>query len=125
MGQSALAHLLREEGNLEEAEIYYRQSIVGWQELGHRPAVAHQIECLAFSAIAQGEHELAAKLLGAAGNARQELNAFSEDPQEIQELALAMEQLTEAMGEERDNLLAAGSLISLDDAVQMALNKSP
>jgi tetratricopeptide (TPR) repeat protein len=122
MGQSALAHLLRGEGNLEEAEAYYRQSIVAWQEQGHLPAVAHQLECFAFIAIARGQHEHAARLLGAAKETREQLNALSEDPREIKELAMAMEQLAEAMGEEqRDKIMAEGSLISLDDAVQIAL----
>jgi predicted ATPase/class 3 adenylate cyclase len=126
MGQSAMAHILRQEGNLEEAEFYYRQSIAGWQELGHRSAVAHQIECLAYIAIARGQHEHAAKLLGAAENARRELNALSEDPQEIQDLALAMEQLAKAMGrKERDKVMAEGSLISLDSAVEIALKGIP
>jgi predicted ATPase/class 3 adenylate cyclase len=122
MGQSAMAHLLRQEGNLEEAEYYYRQSITGWQELGHRSAVAHQIECLAYIAIVRGEYEHAARLLGAAGSARQKLDALSEDPQEIQELTLAKERLAEAIGEkERDKVMAAGKLIDLDSAVEIAL----
>jgi tetratricopeptide (TPR) repeat protein len=124
MGQSALAHIFRQEGNLDQAESYYRQSIVGWQELGHRPAVAHQIECLAYIAVARGEHMHAALLLGAAANARQELNSLSEDPQEIQDLTLAMEQLSEFMGEKkRDKALAEGRLISLDEAVQIAVDE--
>jgi predicted ATPase/class 3 adenylate cyclase len=124
MGQSAMAHLLREEGNLEEAEIHYRQSIVGWQELGHRSAVAHQLECFAYMAIAKGRYEHAARLLGTAKETREQLNALSEDPQEIEELAQAMEQLAGAMGEdERDKALAVGSLIDLDEAVQIALTE--
>jgi predicted ATPase/class 3 adenylate cyclase len=126
MGQSAMAHLLREEGNLEEAAIYYRQSIIGWQELGHRTAVAHQLECFAFIAIARGHYAQAARLLGTARETRQQLNALSEDPQEIEELALAMEQLAEAMGEEeRDKAMAAGKLIDEDSAVEICLNKFP
>jgi non-specific serine/threonine protein kinase len=124
MGQSSLAHIYREEGNLDEAESYYRQSIVGWQELGHRPAVAHQIECLAYIAIGRGQHEHAARLLGAAGRARRELNSLSEDPQEIRDLALAMEQLGDALGEkERDLAMAEGAKMSLDDAVTVALKE--
>jgi tetratricopeptide (TPR) repeat protein len=123
MGQSALAHLLRRQGEYREAETYYRQSIIGWQELGQLPAVAHQIECLAYIAIAYGDHERAAKLLGAARSSREQLNALSDDPLEIEELALAMDQIAEAMGkEERDRAMAEGSLMNLDDAVQIAVN---
>jgi len=122
IAQSNLAHLLRQEGNLEEAEVYYRQSIVSWQEQGHLPAVAHEIECFAFIAIARGQYEHAAQLLGAAKETRRRLNALSDDPLEIKELAVAMEQLAEAMGEEqRDQVMAEGSLPSLDEAIQIAL----
>ncbi len=125
MGQSAMAHLLRQEGKLAEAEVYYRRSIVGWQEQGHRSAVAHQLECFAFIAIGKGQYERAARLLGTAKETRQQLNALSEDPQEIDELAQAMEQLAEAMGEgQRDQAMAEGRLISLDDAVRIALNEN-
>ena len=120
-----MAHILRQEGAIEEAEVYYRLSIVGWQELGHRSAVAHQLECLAYIAIEKGEFTHAAALLGAAGETRERLDALSEDPQEISDLARAMEQLAEAMGEEgRDKAIAEGRLISLDGAVQLALDAS-
>ncbi len=126
MGQSAMAHLLREEGNLEEAEFYYRQSIVGWQEQGHLSAVAHQLECFAFIAIARGHYEHAARLLGTTRETRQQLDALSEDPQEIEELALALEQLADAMGEEeRDKAMAEGKLIDVDSAVEIYLNEIP
>lgn len=124
IGQSAMAHLLRRERQFEEAEAFYRESIAGWQEVGHRSAVAHQLECLAYIAIARGEYERAARLLGAAGATRERLDARSEDPQEIAELAEAMEQLREAMGrEQRDKAIAEGRLIGLDDAVQIALGE--
>ena len=124
IGQGAMAHLLRREKHFEEAEAFYRQSIVGWQELGHRSAVAHQLECLAYIAIEKGEFTHAAALLGAAGETRERLDAHSKDPQEIEELALAMERLAEAMGEEElDKVLAEGKLMNLDEAVQIALKE--
>jgi hypothetical protein len=123
VGQSAMAHLLRQQGQFVEAEAYYRQSIVGWLELGHRPAVAHQLECLAYIAIAQGDFHRAAMLLGTAVKTRQRLDALSKDPQEIAELARALEQLAEAMGEqERDRLMAQGARLDLDAAVESALS---
>ncbi len=126
VNQSELAHLLRREGYIEEAEFYYRQSIVRWQEQGQPPAVAHQLECLAYIDIDRGHFDRAARLLGAARSERQKMNAFSEAPQEIQELALAMEQLVNALGKEQlDKVMADGSLITLDDAVQLALSEMP
>jgi hypothetical protein len=83
------------------------------------------VECFAFIAMARGRHGRAAELLGASRKAREAVNAVSENPEEIEELALAMEQLAEALGEEeRDRALAEGSLISFDDAVQLALDAS-
>jgi predicted ATPase/class 3 adenylate cyclase len=124
IGQGAMAHLLRREEHFDEAKAFYNQSIVGWQELGHKSAVAHQIECFAYIAIERGQHVHAARLLGAAGEARRRLDALSQDPQEISELARAMEQLAEVMGkEERDRAVAEGRLIELDSAVEIALGK--
>ncbi len=37
MGQSPLTHLLRRQGENRGAETYYRQTIIGWQELGQLP----------------------------------------------------------------------------------------
>jgi tetratricopeptide (TPR) repeat protein len=124
VGQSAMAHLLRREGRLEDAKDYYRQSIVGWQELGHKPAVAHQLECLAYIAIAEGAVTHAARLLGAAGKTRERLNALSEDPREIAELESALEKLADVMGQEaRHRALAEGRLLDLDGAVALALRE--
>jgi hypothetical protein len=123
VGQSAMAHLLRREGYLEEAQAFYRQSIAGWLELGHKPAVAHQLECLAYIALAQADFSRAAMLLGAAGQTRRRLDALSKDPQEIAELAAALEKLATALGQQqRDKLLAQGALLDLDGAVEFALS---
>jgi tetratricopeptide (TPR) repeat protein len=64
--KSNLAHLARQVGDLEEARAFYRQSIAWWKDLGHRGAVAHELECLGFIAHAEGLPERAVCLLGAA-----------------------------------------------------------
>lgn len=120
--RSNLAHLLRREGDVDEAKRYYRETIVAYQEMGQMTAVCHQLECFAYVAIARGRYERAARLLGAAGHAREELNAFSTDTQEIEEYNRAMLQLEEAMGEEaRDRAVASGRPLSLDKAIHLAL----
>jgi len=122
--RSDLAHIVRREGNLTEAEAYYRRNILGWQERGQLPAVAHQLECFAFLAIAHGQPAHAARLLGAATAARERLLAFSTKPVEVAERAQALEQLAAAMGAaERDLVMAEGQLITLDDAVLLALGE--
>ena len=122
INRSALAHILRVEGQLAEAEAIYRETIRGWQEQGQQPAIAHQLECFAFIAIAQDEHEHAARLLGAAKETRERLNSLSEDPREIAELEQALEDLAAGMSiAERDIVMSEGRLMSLDEAVAFAL----
>jgi hypothetical protein len=53
------------------------------------------------------------------------LNALSTDPLEIGEMEQAMTQLAGAMGEdERDRVMEEGALMSLDEAVALALKDS-
>ncbi|MBI3169432.1 MAG: hypothetical protein HYZ22_13190, partial [Chloroflexi bacterium] len=66
MIHSEIAHIERLERNYENAIIMYRRTILEWKRLGHRAAVANQLECFAFIAKAQEQPERAIKLLGAA-----------------------------------------------------------
>ena len=68
---SEVAHVLRGYGNLEEAFGLYKTTIQEWREFGHRGAVAHQLECLAFIAKAKEQGERAVRLMGAAEALRQ------------------------------------------------------
>ncbi|MCK5314015.1 MAG: hypothetical protein KAJ53_02785, partial [Anaerolineales bacterium] len=73
--RSDLGHIYREHGQNEAAEEIYTETIREWFELGHHPAVAHQLECFAFLSIAQDEHKRAARLLGASEAIRKNANA--------------------------------------------------
>jgi tetratricopeptide (TPR) repeat protein len=120
--QSELAHLYRRQGRIDEAAAIYRQTILSWQEQGHLSAVAHQLECFAFLMLAQNQYKTAARLLGAAHQAREQLYASSTEAQEIVELEQAMVNLAYALGEEeREQELIEGSRMSLDQAVELAL----
>jgi predicted ATPase/class 3 adenylate cyclase len=122
--KSDLAHLYRRTGKFQEARQLYRETIKGWQEEGSLPAVAHQLECFAITAIASGNNKHAARLLGRAKATREELNTPSTDPLEIFEMEQAMKQLAGAMGEvERDRVMAEGSEMNMDEAVALALSK--
>jgi hypothetical protein len=117
-----LAHLLRRQGRLDEAEALYRVTIVSWQEQGHQSAVAHQLECFAYIALAREQWQRAAALLGAANRTRERLQAPSTDVQEIAELEDAMRRLDEYLEpNERRRAFGEGSLMTLDDAVSYAL----
>jgi len=121
--RSELAHLYRQENRLDEAETLYRQTIQSWQEQGHLSAVAHQLECFAYLAIAREQFQKAARLLGAAQQTRQRLNALSTEPQEIADFKQAMAQLATALNEEeRDRIMKKGVQLSLDEAVILALS---
>ena len=82
--QSELAHIERFEEHHEAAERLYRQTIVEWQNLGHRAAVANQLECLAFIAKFRQQARRAATLLGAAENLRETIE-ISMSPVEREE----------------------------------------
>ena len=77
--RSELAHLLRRQGNDEEAAQLYRTAIVIWLELGHHAAVAHQLESLAMIATAYGDALRAARLFGAAEALRETLKSAMKD----------------------------------------------
>ena len=80
--------------------------------------------CFAYLAIAWGQTERAARLLGAAQHARHQLNALSTEPQEIADFEQSLAQLTGALGEERrDKLMTDGAKMSLDEAVTLALEE--
>lgn len=120
--QSELAHLYRHEGRLDEAAAIYRQTILSWQEQGHRAAVAHQLECFAYLAITREKFELAAQLLGAAQIARERANSPSTDQQEIAEREEAMRKLNEEIeADELEGMVYKGKMLSLDEAVDFAL----
>jgi hypothetical protein len=74
MIHSEFAHLERREGRFAQAKLLYRETIQEWQKLGHRAAMAHELECFAFIAKAEEEDERAARLLGAAEVLRERIN---------------------------------------------------
>ena len=52
--RSDLAHALRRGGRLDEAMGLYRETIPGWVHLGHRGAIANQLENIAYVEIERG-----------------------------------------------------------------------
>ena len=119
---SELAHVLRRQGRLDEAEAEYRSTIRGWQTSGNDGAVANQLECLAFIAIARGRGSRAARLLGAAEalreTARAPMTAF-----ERGEYDAAADRLHEELGEPAfREAWADGRLMTPDAAVAVAIS---
>jgi predicted ATPase/class 3 adenylate cyclase len=64
--RSDMAHAIRRAGELDQAEAIYRETIRGWERLGSRGAIAHQLESFAYMAVARGQLLRAAELLAAA-----------------------------------------------------------
>jgi len=119
--RSDLAHALRKGGRLDEAIALYRETIGGWIHLGHKGAIANQLENIAYVAIARAEPDRAVRLLGAADAIREVSHAkmaFDEEP----EHAASLERLRAEMTNARfDEAWTAGRALSQSDAVELAL----
>jgi tetratricopeptide (TPR) repeat protein len=119
--RSELAHTLRRQGKWEQALPIYHETILFFRDMGHEPAVANQLECLAYIAIALEEPEKAARLLGAARAIRERTNSPINLPWEKEDYDQAMKQLAQILGRAgRDAALGEGRLLTLDEAVILA-----
>jgi tetratricopeptide (TPR) repeat protein len=123
--RSEIGHLLRQQGRYQEAAAVYAETMRVWQELGQRPAMAHELECLAFiaAASAHADAERAAALFGAAEALREALGAPM-TAYERREYDHAVAQLRAQTDEV--TLTAAwarGRALSLDEAVAYALQE--
>ena len=119
--QSGMAHVARQIGNFKEALALYRDTIREWQDIGHRGAVAHQLECFAFIAKAQEQPERAARLFGAAEQLR-EVSTSPMTPQERLEYEREVADLLSGMDEKIfASLWAEGRSMSLEQAIEFAL----
>ena len=122
MVQSELAHIERAEGHLATAEAMYRETIREWQRLGHRAAVAHQLESLAFLAKAREQGERAARLLGAAEALREQVQIAMTVMEralydrEVAELRAGME------AERFGSCWAEGRALTMGQAVEYAVD---
>ncbi|MEP6894910.1 MAG: tetratricopeptide repeat protein, partial [Chloroflexota bacterium] len=69
--KSNLAHLERRLGDYASALEYYRETIVAFRDIGQTGAVAHQLECFGFIALAQNQNERALQLFASASALRE------------------------------------------------------
>lgn len=122
--QSGMAHVARQLGNFEEALALYRETLPDWQKIGHRGAVAHQLECFAFIAKAQEQGERAVKLIGAA-EALRETSHSPMTPQERVEYDNEVASLRAGMDERTFlSLWAEGRAMTMQQAIEFALGES-
>jgi tetratricopeptide (TPR) repeat protein len=119
--QSEMAHAARQLGNYEEALALYRETLPDWQKIGHRGAVAHQLECFAFIAKAQEQGERAVRLMSAA-EALRAASSSPRTPREQIEYDRELAGLRAGMDEKTFDLLwAEGRSMTMDQAIDFAL----
>jgi hypothetical protein len=119
-----MAHAARQMGNYPEALALYRETLRDWQEIGHRGAVAHQLECMAFIAKAQEQGERAVKLMSAAEALRKASNS-ARTPQEQIEFDRELASLRAGLDEKTFDLLwAEGQSLDMDQAIDVAMNET-
>jgi predicted ATPase len=122
--QTGMAHVARQIGNYQEALALYRETLPDWQKMGHRGAVAHQLECLAFIAKAQEQEERAVKLMSAAEVLRA-ASSSPRTPQERIEYDRELAGLRAGMDERTFHLLwAEGQVMNMEQAVDFALGEN-
>jgi tetratricopeptide (TPR) repeat protein len=121
--QSSMAHVARQMGNYQEALALYRETLPDWQKIGHRGAVAHQLECMAFIAKVHEEGERAVKLMSAAQALREASNS-PRTPQERIEYDRELEGLRAGIDEKTFHILwEEGQSMNMEAAIDFALGK--
>jgi hypothetical protein len=121
--QSEFAHILRQRGDLDEPLATYKDLLPKWHDLGHRSAVAHELECIAYIFRRKEEPERAVKLLGAADVIRKTIDSEMtnvETTEYEQEIAVLKEMLDKI---EFNACWLEGQKITIDEAIELALGK--
>jgi predicted ATPase/class 3 adenylate cyclase len=121
MTLSELGHVNRQTGDIEAAKEIYARTMALWNDLGHRAAIANQLECFAYLYRAEGDFVRALTLLGSADALRAETDALMTDyerPEYEQEVAALREQVGEV---EFTRLWAEGRRLQMEEAVELAL----
>ena len=117
---SELAHVLRENGELEEPLAIYRDLLPKWRDLGHRSAVAHELECIAYILAKTGEPQLAAVILGAADTLRKRIGSVA-TPLELAEYEKEVTALRAMLTEDKfKRAWERGQTLTMDEAIAMA-----
>jgi tetratricopeptide (TPR) repeat protein len=118
---SELAHVLRENGEIEEPLSIYRDLLPKWKDLGHRAAVAHEIECIAYIVGKTGNPAQAVTLLGAADALRKIIDSLPTSFEQIEykkEIAALREKLEDSTFQ---GAWEAGGKLTMDEAIALAV----
>lgn len=122
MIKSDLAHILRYEQNYSRAMSSYRETILEWQRIGHRAAVAHHLESMSFIYKSLKQADKSTKILGAAEALRQKIE-IDMNSMEREEYEKEVADLKASMDEkEFTSLWAEGRSMTMDEAIELAVN---
>ena len=119
--KSQLGHIARYTGDLAGAKSIYRETIQGWQDIGNRGAIAHEMESFAAIAIIEEEPQRALKLFGAAEALRERSNSPMTDFERV-EYHQMVAQVRSLLNEtDADLLWAEGKSMTMEQAIQLVL----
>jgi non-specific serine/threonine protein kinase len=121
LAKSTLAHMERLLGNYEIALDIYRETIVAFRDVGHTGAVAHQLECFGFIALAHNHPERALQLFAAA-NARREKGGTPMTPDEQVYFDEQLKVLRDKLDKNQfDSIWSKGRVMTMEQAIELAL----
>jgi predicted ATPase/class 3 adenylate cyclase len=117
---SELAHVLRENGELDEPLKIYRDLLPKWRDIGHRAAVAHELECVAYILSKKEASQRAAKILGAADHLRKMIES-NPTPLELAEYDQELSALRAKMDRsDFERAWEEGQKLTMDEAIALA-----
>jgi tetratricopeptide (TPR) repeat protein len=119
--KSNLAHLERKLGNYPEALEYYRETITAFRDIAQGGAVAHQLECFGFIALAQNQKERALQLFAAASSLREKSGSrMTPDEQTYFDGQLkSLREKTDVV--KFDSAWSTGRALQMEQAIELAL----
>jgi tetratricopeptide (TPR) repeat protein len=121
--QSELAHVLRENGELDEPLGIYRDLLPRWRDLGHRAAVAHELECIAYILSKKNQPQQAVTILGAADSLRRWIGSTA-TPLELAEYERELSALRDKIDSSAfEKAWEAGQKMGLDEAIALAIQE--
>ena len=123
LNKSNLAHLERQFGHHEQALERYRESIVGFRDVGQLGAVAHQLECFGFLAMEEDQTERALKLFAAADALREKVRSpmTSEEQDYFDEQINVLHQKLDA--QQFNQIWTTGRALTMEQALAFALEE--
>jgi predicted ATPase/class 3 adenylate cyclase len=121
LAKSTLAHMERELGNHTIALNIYRETILAFRDVAQTGAVAHQLECFGFIALAQNHSEHALQLFAAANALREKAGTPMTLDEQVyfdEQLGMLREKMSDA---EFKKAWEDGSMMTMEQAITFAL----